>query len=64
MDTGSLIPKPRSLYLKVKCGKCGNEQIVFDCAATPVKCTVCEEVLATPTGGKALIKGEVIQELG
>lgn len=64
METGDLIPKPKSLYLKIKCSKCGNEQIVFNRASTIVKCAVCEETLATPTGGKAIINGEILQELG
>jgi len=59
-----LISKPESLFLKVKCKKCGNEQIIFDRASTAIKCTVCEELLATPTGGKISIHGEIVQELG
>lgn len=42
--------------MKVKCEKCSNEQNVFDKASTVVKCLVCEQVLAEPTGGKANIK--------
>ncbi|MHA1194639.1 MAG: 30S ribosomal protein S27e, partial [Promethearchaeota archaeon] len=33
-----LIPQPRSRFLRVKCLNCGNQQIVFGCAATDVKC--------------------------
>ena len=47
---------PRSKFLKVKCKKCRNEQIVFNKAAIVVKCLVCESVLAEPTGGLADIK--------
>ena len=36
-----LIPQPRSRFLRVKCLNCGNQQIVFGCAATDVKCLVC-----------------------
>ena len=59
-----LIPKPGSNFLRVKCTKCGNEQVVFDRAAVQVKCNVCEDVLLETQGGKAKIKGEVTQVLG
>jgi len=58
------IPKPSSSFLKVKCAKCGNEQVVFDRAAVQVKCNVCEDILLETRGGKAKIKGEVTQILG
>lgn len=58
-----LIPKPRSIFLRVKCLKCANEQIVFERTSSYVKCTVCDELLAQPTGGKASIRGEVLQSL-
>jgi small subunit ribosomal protein S27e len=58
------IPKPASNFLKVKCTKCGNEQVVFDRAAVQVKCNVCEDILIETRGGKAKIKGEVTQVLG
>ena len=40
-------------FVKVKCEKCKNEQMVFVRAASKVKCLVCGEILAEPTGGKA-----------
>jgi len=55
-----LIPRPKSSFLKVKCPNCGNEQIIFSHAVNRVKCTVCGTVLAEPSGGKAIIKGEII----
>jgi small subunit ribosomal protein S27e len=45
----------KSRFLKVKCKKCRNEQIIFNKSATIVKCLVCESVLAEPTGGLANI---------
>ena len=57
------IPTPRSRFLRVKCPKCGAVQIVFDRAATVVKCLSCGETLAVPTGGKAKILGEVVEVL-
>ena len=54
---------PSSRFVKVRCTKCKNEQIIFGKAATKVKCLVCGEVLAESTGGKAVIKGEVLEVL-
>ena len=45
-----------SPFYKVKCEKCKNEQVIFEKIASVVKCLVCDEVLATPTGGKADVK--------
>lgn len=49
----------RAQFVKVKCGDCGNEQVVFNRAATTVGCLVCGATLAQPTGGAAKIRGEV-----
>ena len=59
-----LIPKPESVFIRVKCGKCGNEQVVFDRPSLAPHCSVCDEILAEPTGGKAKLKSEVVQTLG
>ncbi len=50
-------------FIKVKCPDCGNEQIIFDRSASIVKCNVCGAVLAEPKGGKAEIKGDVLEEM-
>ncbi|MBL7160851.1 MAG: 30S ribosomal protein S27e [Candidatus Aenigmarchaeota archaeon] len=47
-------------FIVVKCGKCKNEQIVFEKPASEVKCLVCSEKLVMPTGGKGEIKGKRI----
>ncbi|MBS7634677.1 30S ribosomal protein S27e [Candidatus Bathyarchaeota archaeon] len=54
------IPKPRSLFLQVKCPDCGNEQAIFSSVASIVRCNICGSILAEPTGGKANIKGEIV----
>ncbi|RLE50294.1 MAG: 30S ribosomal protein S27e [Candidatus Methanomethylicota archaeon] len=59
-----LVPQPKSRFLKVKCPDCGNEQVVFSHATIVVKCLVCGRTLAKPSGGKAIIEGEVLKELG
>ena len=53
-------PKTESRFVRVKCNDCGNEQILFDRAASKVKCLACDKILAEPTGGKADIKTEVL----
>jgi len=53
----------RSRFLRVKCDDCGNEQVIFDRAATRVRCLVCERILAEPRGGKALIKAKILDVL-
>lgn len=53
-----------SKFYKIKCKDCSNEQIVFSKASTMVRCAICGSVLAEPTGGKAKIKGEILEELG
>jgi len=63
MSKKELIPKPQSRFLKVKCGKCGNEQTVFERSSMIIKCNVCDEVLAEPSGGKIKIKAEVTEVL-
>jgi len=59
----TLLPRPKSRFIRVKCPDCGNEQVVFDHTATSVKCNVCSTVLAQPTGGKTAVKGEVVASL-
>tara|TARA_Y100000310_G_scaffold345600_1_gene467091 strand:+ start:2849 stop:3025 length:177 start_codon:yes stop_codon:yes gene_type:complete len=55
--------EPTSKFIKVKCEKCKNEQIIFDKASTKVNCLVCNEPLAITTGGKAKIKANVLEIL-
>ena len=50
-------------FLRVKC-ECGNEQNVFSHASSVVNCTKCREPLAHPSGGEAVISGEIVKELG
>ena len=55
--------KTNSNFFKVKCGDCGNEQVVFGATATRVKCLVCEKTLANSTGGKTKFVAEVLTVL-
>jgi small subunit ribosomal protein S27e len=62
-EWNKLIPKPSSNFLRVKCLKCGNEQLVFSHSTNKVVCNVCNEILAVPAGGKAKINGEILSAL-
>lgn len=53
----------KSKFIKVRCNKCKNEQIVFGKAVTHVNCLVCGEELLEPTGGKSKIKARVLEVL-
>ncbi len=48
-----------SPFVKVSCTKCKNRQVIFSRASTTVRCLVCDEVLAIPTGGIADIKAKI-----
>lgn len=50
-------------FIKVKCHSCGKEATIFGRAATEIKCTKCNEVLAIPRGGKAAVKAEILELL-
>ena len=50
-----------SKFIKVRCKDCENEQVLFNKASTVVSCHICGNKLAIPSGGKAKIKGEVLE---
>jgi small subunit ribosomal protein S27e len=52
-----------SPFWVVKCPDCSTEQTVFSRPATTVVCTVCGATLATPTGGQAQLRGELVRAL-
>ena len=62
MNVESMIPKPKTKFLRVKCAACGNEQTIFSAAASVVKCLACSTVIAEPSASKALIKAKVLRE--
>ncbi len=55
--------EPESKFVKIRCPKCKNEQIMFGKSSTEVLCLVCGKDLASPTGGKANIKARVLEVL-
>jgi small subunit ribosomal protein S27e len=53
--------KTVSKFIKVRCKDCENEQVLFNKAANLVYCHICGSKLAIPSGGKAKIKGEILE---
>jgi small subunit ribosomal protein S27e len=58
-----ILEEPISKFVKIRCPKCKNEQIMFGKASSIVKCLVCGKVLAEPRGGKAKVKARVLEVL-
>ena len=58
-----MIRETKSKFIKVRCNKCKNEQIVFGKAASNVKCLVCNEILLEPMGGNSKIRARVLEVL-
>jgi small subunit ribosomal protein S27e len=58
------ISEPKSKFVKVRCQKCKNEQVIFGKPASMVECLVCNKVLAEPTGGKGKIRARILEVLG
>lgn len=52
-----------SKFVKIRCPKCKNEQIIFGKVASSVGCLVCSKTLAEPTGGKSKIRSRVLEVL-
>jgi small subunit ribosomal protein S27e len=50
-------------FIKVKCGKCKNSQVIFGKASTKVQCLECNTTLAIPSSGKAKIRSRVEEVL-
>ena len=57
------IKETTSKFIKVRCPKCKNEQIIFGKASTQVDCLVCGKQIAAPTGGKSRIKARILEVL-
>ncbi len=59
----SIIQESSSKFIKVRCPKCKNEQIIFGKAASEIKCLVCSRPLAESTGGKSRVKSRILEVL-
>ena len=53
----------KSKFIKVRCSKCKNEQVIFGNSSNVVTCLVCSKELAYPTGGKSKISARVLEVL-
>lgn len=58
-----LFRETKSKFIKIRCSKCKNEQIIFGKPQTKVNCLVCGTPLAEPTGGKGRIKSQILEVL-
>jgi len=58
-----ILNEPSSKFVKVRCPKCKNEQIIFGKNASLIKCLVCGKVLAEASGGKSKIKSRILEVL-
>lgn len=52
-----------SKFIKIKCSKCKNTQIVFGKASTKVVCNECGTIVALPSGGNVKIRARVEEVL-
>jgi len=53
----------KSRFVKVRCPKCKNEQVIFGKASSTVKCLICNSILTEPSGGKVKIKARILEVL-
>jgi len=58
-----VIKEPKSKFIKLRCPKCKNEQIVFGKASSRIKCLVCGKILAEPSSGKIRVRARVLEVL-
>ena len=57
------VKSPTSKFIKIRCPKCKNEQIVFGKSSNQITCLVCGRILAEPTGGKTQFKARILEVL-
>jgi small subunit ribosomal protein S27e len=62
-DQKRTLKETNSKFIKIRCPKCKNEQIMFGKASTLINCLVCGKVLAEPTGGKSRVKARILEVL-
>lgn len=52
-----------SKFVKVRCGKCKNEQVIFGKVSSNINCLVCGTSLAESTGGKTSVRARILEVL-
>jgi small subunit ribosomal protein S27e len=60
----SRLKETNSKFIRVRCSKCKNEQIIFGKSSCNIKCLVCENIIAESTGGKVKVKARILELLG
>ena len=63
MSVSESLDSAKSVFIKIRCQDCGNEQVTFQNPAIEVSCNVCGATLVKPTGGKGLVQGTVVGEI-
>lgn len=58
-----VVKEPTSKFIKVRCPKCKNEQIIFGKGCTVINCLVCDKILSEPSGGKSKVKARILEVL-
>jgi len=58
-----MIREPVSRFIKVRCPKCKNEQIIYGKSSSKISCLVCSTELSEPAGGRSKIKAKVLEVL-
>lgn len=53
------IPVPSSRFYNLECDACNEQQVVYSHATTPVFCNQCGGPLASSTGSKAKLMGNI-----
>lgn len=61
--TKPIIPQPESRFIRLRCEKCKNEQIIFSKPSSEIRCLVCGAMLAKPTGGIGRVVDSKIVEV-
>jgi small subunit ribosomal protein S27e len=59
----NFLKETASKFIKIRCPKCKNEQIMFGKTASRVRCLVCDKPLADSTGGKAKVRARILEVL-
>ncbi len=58
-----ILQQTKSKFMKVRCAKCKNEQVIFGNASTTIACLVCGKEVAFSTGGRAKVAARVLEIL-
>jgi ribosomal protein S27E len=51
--------KKTGKFIRVKCSKCKNSQVMFGKASTKIRCNECNGIIGIPSGGNAKVRARV-----